>query len=346
MNTTEWGPAQHERGGTARLRHEPVYSILLARGRCTSGYPPGHAVRADIRGVIRRAGSETSITPQDVSAMDNCRETKAALPSSDFLEEPWKIFRESLDDCLKPDDEGRKTGAVFRDALSKEDAAKVPIWKPTWKPRRSEVFALAAADCRSVEVDGVCAAAMAWGGMNLRHWKLLWEQRNREWLDVARCIRGGKLTRAKAYERFNTLREEKKLPGMGPAFFTKLIYFLTQGKDSEGKAAYIMDRWAASSVNLMTGSNRVLLNGERRWKGSENVLHVSYGFTVSDANTSDDYEAFCTAVDRLAADFCLCVDQVDCALFSEAKDGPGTWREYVDAQGEKLLHAKDRIRSD
>lgn len=110
------------------------------------------------------------------------------------------------------------------------------------------------------------------------------------------------------------------------------------------KPAYIMDRWAASSVNLLTGSNRVLLNGERRWKDSENDLDVSYGFTVSDANTSDDYEAFCTAVDRLAADCCLCVDQVDCALFSEGEDGPGTWRKYVDAQGKTLLDAMDRIR--
>ena len=33
------------------------------------------------------------------------------------------------------------------------------------------------------------------------------------------------------------------------------------------KPAYIMDRWAASSVNLLTGSNRVLLNGERRLEG-------------------------------------------------------------------------------
>ena len=276
--------------------------------------------------------------------MDTCSESKATLPSSDFLGEPWKMFRESLDDCLNPDDEGRKTGAVFRDALPKEDAAKVPIWKSTWKPRCSEIFALAAADCRSVEVEGVCTAAMAWGGMHLRHWKLLWEQRNREWLDVARCIRGGKLTRAKAYERFNTLRKEKKLTGMGPAFFTKLIYFLTQGKDREGKPAYIMDRWAASSVNLLTGSNRVLLDGTRSWKRPKDELKISYGFTVSDANTSDDYEAFCSAVDRLAADFCLCVDQVDCALFSEGEDGPGTWRKYVDTQGQKLLDAMDRVR--
>ena len=278
--------------------------------------------------------------------MNTCNRTKAALPWGDFVEEPWKTFRESLDDCLDPDGEGKKTGAEFRDALSKEDAAKVPIWNSTWQPRGSEIFALAAADCRSVEVEVVCAAAMAWGGMRLQHGRLLWEKSDGKWLDVARCIRNGKLNRAKAYEGFDELRKGNELPGMGPAFFTKLIYFLTQGKDREGKPAYIMDRWAASSVNLLTGSNRVLLDGTRTWKRPKDGLDVSYSFTASDANTGDDYEAFCTAVDRLAADFCLCVDQVDCALFSEREHGrPGTWRKYVKTQGEKLLHAKDRFRS-
>ena len=211
---------------------------------------------------------------------------------------------------------------------------------PKGKPNRCKVFALATD--RSVSVGSVCAAAMAWGGMHVGGWRRLWKSGNRKWLNVAQCIRDGKLTRATAYARFSALRKEKELPGMGPAFFTKLIYFLTPGTDPEGKPAYIMDRWAASSVNLLTGSNRVLLNGTRSWKRSKTGLDVSYGFTVSDANTSDHYEAFCTTVDRLAADFCLCVDQVDCALFSIVKNRPGTWRQYVLTQGETLLGAMDR----
>ena len=216
-----------------------------------------------------------------------------------------------------------KKGELFRGVLSKQDAANVP----ENKPKRSEIFALAADD--SVNVASVCAAAMAWGGMRVGHWKLLWDTSNGDWLKVAQCIRDGKPNRSEAYERLKTLKKKDQLKGMGPAFFTKLIYFLTPGTDRDGKAAYIMDRWTASSVNLLTGSNRVLLNGERTWKRPKDGLEVSYGFTVSDANTSDDYEAFCTAVDRLAADFCLCADQVDCALFSTVENRPGTWRRYV-----------------
>ncbi len=131
---------------------------------------------------------------------------------------------------------------------------------------------------------------------------------------------------------------------MGPAYFTKLIYFLTPRRSGQCKPAYIMDQRAGSSVNLLTGSNTVLLDGERRWKRLKDGLDVSYGFTVSDANTGDDYEAFCSYVDRLAADVCLCVDQVDCALFSTEENRPGTWRQYVETEGKTLLDAMDRTR--
>lgn len=97
-----------------------------------------------------------------------------------------------------------------------------------------------------------------------------------------------------------------------------------------------------SSVNLLTSSNTVLLDGKRTWKHLEGKLDVSYGFTVSDTNTSDNYEAFCTAIDGLAADVGLCVDQVDRALFSEGENRPRrrTWRQYVEAQSETLLCMK------
>ena len=110
------------------------------------------------------------------------------------------------------------------------------------------------------------------------------------------------------------------------------------------KPAYIMDRWAGSSINLLTGSSTVLLNGTRTWKRSKHGLQIADGITVSDENTGKNYEAFCIAGDRLATNFCLCVDQVDCALFSKGNDGSGTWRQYVEAQGERLLFGPNRTR--
>ena len=129
--------------------------------------------------------------------MDTSSESRIDLPSINFLPEPLEKFRESLDDVLMPDEPGMKKGALFTDVLSEADAAKVP----TGKPRRSEVFALAAED--SVNVASVCAATMAWGGMNVGHWNQLWDSNDgdceAQWLKVAQRIQDGDLNRAEAY---------------------------------------------------------------------------------------------------------------------------------------------------
>ena len=54
------------------------------------------------------------------------------------------------------------------------------------------------------------------------------------------------LCRVGAYKQFHRLVNEKKLTHMGPAYFTKLIYFL--GSKQNG---YIMDQWTARSMNLL-----------------------------------------------------------------------------------------------
>ena len=57
-------------------------------------------------------------------------------------------------------------------------------------------------------------------------WRRLCESGNSGWLEVAQSIREGKLMRAEAYARIRSLKMKKELPHMGPAFFTKLNYFL------------------------------------------------------------------------------------------------------------------------
>ena len=90
----------------------------------------------------------------------------------------------------------------FADILAKVDGGRHKVDRdrlPRGKVRRSEVFELASD--RNVSIATVCVAAMAWGGMQLQNWKLLWESNDGEWLNVAQCIRDGMLTRAEAYER-------------------------------------------------------------------------------------------------------------------------------------------------
>ena len=285
--------------------------------------------------------------------MDTCNDLKADLPDSPFCEEPRANFAASLDDCLNPDDPGQRRCAAFVEALRDVDTTSLKVDPtrlevntdrlPKEKVKRSEVFDLAAAP--TVSVATVCVAAMAWGGMHLGSWKRLWNTSNGEWLNVAQRIRKGCRTREEAYQCLKALRNQKELKGMGPAFFTKLIYFLTPRDGPERKPGYIMDQWAGSSVNLLTGSDRVLLDATRTWERPKGRLKPSFVFTVSDENTSDDYEAFCCVVDRLACHFCLCVDQVDQALFSAGKPKPGTWRNYVTDNQPGFLGATNRIQS-
>ena len=267
--------------------------------------------------------------------MDTCCDSKADLPRIFFLNEPLAKFAASLDDCLNPDEPGMRGWDSFADVVANDDDARHKVDTdrlPNGKIRRSEIFELAADP--NVSIATVCVAAMAWGGMNLGNWRLLWGQRDTQWLNVAECIRDGNLTREQAYERLKLLKKNEKLKGMGPAFFTKLIYFLTPRDKSKRQTAYIMDQWAASSVNVLTGWNMVRMDMTPKlpiWtrKSSMSEMALSVSFTVSDENTAVDYEAFCSAVDQLACRFCLCADRVDQALFGADVIGPGCWRRYV-----------------
>ena len=267
--------------------------------------------------------------------MGTCCDSMADLSRIFFLNEPLAKFAASLDDCLNPDEPGMRPCGSYAKVVANVDTGPHEVDRdrlPNGKIRRSEIFELAADP--NVSIATVCVAAMAWGGMRLRNWKLLWGQIDREWLNVAQRIRDGNLTRAHAYERLRLLKKDEKLKGMGPPFFTKLIYFLTPRKKPQRQTAYIMDQWAASSVNVLTGWNMVRMDVTpkfRTWtrKSSMSEIALSFTFTVSDENTAVDYEAFCCAVDRLACRFCLCADRADQALFGADIVGPGCWRRYV-----------------
>ena len=276
--------------------------------------------------------------------MDPCCATNYQSPATSFCDETLAEFEACLDERLDPDDRGQKPYRPFVNGLSavaaslevdpvllEIDTAKLP----SGRVKRSEVLALAAD--REVTVATACVAAMAWGGMHLGNWNTLCRTSDGKWLEVAQCIRDGKLTRAEAYERLGALRAQGTLKGMGPAFFTKLIYFLAP-RESERKSAYIMDQWVGSSVNLLTSSELVLFDVTRKWKSvAKGQPEPSRDFTASDENTVDRYEAFCSVLDQLSYRFGLGVDQIDRALSSGGGTNSARWRKHVVAHRPRLL---------
>jgi hypothetical protein len=230
-------------------------------------------------------------------------------------------FRSSLDRVPKQDLIGGKNAKLFAAGLPGAAWDDLPLGLIS----RSQVFDLCAA--KSVPIATLCAAIFAWGGMHL-------ENRNRlikdlSWLDVAQDIRDGNLSRKSAFDAFRVLRRRKKLSGLGPAFFTKLIYFLSP-RASAPPYAYIMDQWASRTVNLLVGCNVVLLDviDVSRWEANGTSVKCTTTYSVSDNNTGDHYENFCLQMDGLSLKCGTGPEQVDRAAMGE---GDTSWRSYLEA---------------
>ncbi|MDG2448105.1 MAG: hypothetical protein P8M34_00650, partial [Saprospiraceae bacterium] len=90
----------------------------------------------------------------------------------------------------------------------------------------------------------VCIAILSWGGMNREHARKFFSSKEM-WVPIVNSLRHGQIEkRDEAYRLFKNLKSKGGLPGMGPAFYTKLIAFVNPDLDG-----YIMDQWVAKSVN-------------------------------------------------------------------------------------------------
>lgn len=234
---------------------------------------------------------------------------------------------------LNPNKPGGKYLRRFATGLDCVD----PAGFPEKRNGRSEVFNDYVWDT-SKDIQTVVVAILAWGGMHDSNRASLLKMKSKRWLVVCRKIRRGELNRFKAFDAFAELRSQKMLNGMGPAFFTKLIYFLMPKDEDKSKGAFILDQWAGASVNFLSDSNVVLLDRTDKavWKvekeNSEEVVRLKpqpTSWHVSDLNTAEDYDSFCIMMYRLAQELGLSHEQLDRELMSKDKRSKGTWREYL-----------------
>lgn len=165
-------------------------------------------------------------------------------------------------------------------------------------------------------------AIMAWGGMNRRYGRTAWQNREQGLLEAMNDIRGKTSTAGALYSVFHSLSLNGRLPGIGPAYFTKLIFFLSPRSN-----AYIMDQWTAKSINLLFGSQIHLIVGPDRGRD-----------TVSKKNSSKTYEQFCANVDALALKMGCNGAEAERRIFSQARPSPDHWRHYVKITWDPKLH--------
>jgi hypothetical protein len=172
-----------------------------------------------------------------------------------------------------------------------------------------------------------CISILAWGGMNRKYGREIFKCEN-NWLSDLEDLRRSEITPYEAYARLAGLRNDSKLKGMGPAYFTKLIYFLQQNPPEPG---FIMDQWTASSVNLLYGRSVV------ETKMSNYVIngrHISYE-SVTDKNTVKNYQDFCELILDLSKRSNIDPSKVEEMLFSEGRNR-GEWRNYVKSKRKSI----------
>ena len=171
-------------------------------------------------------------------------------------------------------------------------------------------------------------STMAWGGMRVSNGRSIWNHKD-QWMPICEKLRsGGFKNRKDAYEAFRRLRLEKKLLGMGPAYFTKLLFFARPVQD-----AYILDQWTARSIHLLT-QNRVwpdvqvdayTLKRMSGPNGSPKALRAS----VTDRVTSSDYEQFCNLVEEIGLTAGVNPCEIEESMFGQGGRNPSAWRSYV-----------------
>lgn len=180
----------------------------------------------------------------------------------------------------------------------------------------------------------LCIAILAWGGMHGSNRNHLFKRVITPWLDVAKCIRAGQLTRQRAFDAFAKLNHDGSLVGMGPAYYTKLIYFLMP-REGAGSVGYIMDQWLGCSVNLIYKQEVVWMDNRLIWahegRGRARRVVRKASSSVSPLNTGKHYERFCCAVELLAARMGpgWTPDVAELSLMSRGHHQPEPWRAHV-----------------
>jgi hypothetical protein len=181
--------------------------------------------------------------------------------------------------------------------------------------------------------------------MQGNHRDVLNGQKSLEWLNVAEKTRAGDHSRKEAYQAFAKLRTTGLLAGMGPAFFTKLIFFLMPRRPNDPSPGYIMDQWVGCAVNVLAGRQVVLMNCTQSWtiakRGQfQGQPSLSADYTVSDANDERCYEDFCCYIEKTDAllsqsglsrkDYPCWKDPswTELQLLSEGRDAH-SWRRYI-----------------
>jgi hypothetical protein len=201
---------------------------------------------------------------------------------------------------------------------------------PDMPINRDDLFKLI--ENQEILTSAVCWSILAWGGMHGKHRDSLMEQKDDRWLRLANTIRSGHLSRQESYDAFSKLKAEGYLKGMGPAYFTKLIFFMMPRSASTYPPGYIMDQWVGSSVNLLADREVVLMNRFSTWKKNKTAIVLSTDLVVSELNDGTRYEEYCSFIEAIGRIINRPAAETELLLMSSGGKKKQSWRDYVSSQ--------------
>lgn len=191
---------------------------------------------------------------------------------------------------------------------------------PAWAGTVDRTFLKAACRDSSFPDRDLLWGILAWGGMRLDAARRL-KRNEPAWVALVKDLRENAPDRVFAYRACQKVIEHHPSGGIGPAFFTKLIFFANPRHDG-----YIMDQWTARSVNLLVEGPPVV--------SMRTPTHVDPG------NGADTYERFCRVIETLSHMMSGVSDSIDpewveMCLFSRGgrPHEIAAWRKWVRKHG-------------
>ncbi|MEP1208443.1 MAG: hypothetical protein ABJM29_10645 [Rhizobiaceae bacterium] len=167
------------------------------------------------------------------------------------------------------------------------------------------------------------AAVMAWGKAQrggYENYRAAYENHKNLFVD----LRGGVFDRRTAYDEFITRHNENNLKGVGPGYFTKLIYFFSPSHDG-----YIMDTFSATGLNVLYQRNLVEVKRTPNYKNKNKFERM-----VDASNDGDSYENYCLEIEKLASTLAIEPEEIEVRLYSEGLNK--VWRNYSIQEWDRL----------
>lgn len=165
---------------------------------------------------------------------------------------------------------------------------------------------------------------LAWGGMSYQHGRSALKSWN-NWKSICAGLVDGTHGHFSAYKKFYAAQHSGEMEGIGPAYYTKLIFFLGNGD------GLIMDQWTSKSINLLHEENLIRLDSGyvsrfavvdkyKRYIDCVSELAVKLGFSGSNFEKNNKTEELIFSISGKKKPAFLTTE--DHKIFSE-------WRRYV-----------------